>query len=86
MTNTVAAQEIRNCSGHCDFVKGEEIQRLSTLEQGVDDGLVRTLARAQNISEFVDIEGPCMADETLSGDYIAADMIDERVGGHAYDD
>ena len=65
----------------------EEIQRLSALEQGVEDvGLVKTLTRAQITSEIVDIEGPCMADETLSGDHIVADMIDERDCRMADDD
>ena len=84
---SVTSRTIQNCFRHCGFVKGGDSQRLSTLEQDdEDDGLVTTLARAQNISEFVDIEGPCMADETLSGDYIVAEMIDERDGGTGDDD
>ena len=83
----VTTETIRNCFGHCGFTKERYDPLLVASDRSSEgDEPAGSLANATNVDEFVNMEGPSMADELPSGEEIVDEMIQERREGSDFDD
>ena len=74
----VTTATIRSCFRHCEFTEGRYDPLLVASHRNSEgDEPAGSLANATNVDEFVNMEGPCMADELLSGEEIVHGMIQE---------
>ena len=83
----VTTETTRICFRHCGFTN-ERYDPLFVASDRSSEGdePAGSLANATNVDEFVNMEGPCMADELLSGEEIVDEMIQERGEGSDCDD